>query len=343
MSEIDFGILIRTQYEAQDDMSVRFDEICEQARAADRLGFASIVKGSHFGGAPLQDIQQIPFLSRMSAEAPNVRLVAGIVLLSLHKPIDIAEQIASLDVMSKGKAVFGCGLGYREVEFKAFGTTQKARVKRFEENLEAIKRLWAEESVTMQGSHFELDNASLGIRPLQKPRPPIWIGANANPGIRRAARLGDCWYIPAHNRVDTILEQLGIYHAELEKQGRELPAEQPIRREIFVAPTREEAYRRAAPSLALKYKTYHDWGQDKAMPKGDDNLGQEDFDELAKDRFFIGTPDEVSEKLIDFCKPTGANHIIVSLHWPGMELNVTLDAMQLFAEEVMPSVRQGLG
>jgi len=289
MSKIDFGILIRTQYEAQDDMAVRFDEICEQARAADRLGFASIVKGSHFGGAPLQDIQQIPFLSRISAEAPNVRLVAGIVLLSLHKPIDIAEQIASLDVMSKGKAVFGCGLGYREVEFKAFGTTQKARVKRFEENLEAIKRLWAEESVTMQGSHFELDNASLGIRPLQKPRPPIWIGANANPGI-----------------------------------------------------TREEAYRRAAPSLALKYKTYHDWGQDKAMPKGDDNLGQEDFDELAKDRFFIGTPDEVSEKLIDFCKPTGANHIIVSLHWPGMELNVTLDAMQLFAEEVMPSVRQGL-
>ena len=90
------------------------------------------------------------------AEAPNLRLNFGIILLSLMKPIDVAEYLATVDVMSGGKVIFGAALGYREVEFLAFGTTQKERVKRFEENLEAIKRLWTEETVDMVGSHFEL-------------------------------------------------------------------------------------------------------------------------------------------------------------------------------------------
>ena len=74
--------------------------------------------------------------------APSLRLIPGVVLLPLHKPLEVAEQIATLDVMSGGKVVFGCGIGYREVEFKAFGTTLKQAGPRFEECLEAVKRLW---------------------------------------------------------------------------------------------------------------------------------------------------------------------------------------------------------
>src|SRR3989442_6642998 len=98
-----------------------------------------------------------------------MRLNFGLILLSLHKPLDIAEQIATVDVMSGGKVIFGVALGYREVEFLAFGTTQRERVKRFEENLEAIKRLWTEDVVDMTGSHFTLQDAALGSRPVQKP------------------------------------------------------------------------------------------------------------------------------------------------------------------------------
>ena len=95
-------------------------------------------------------------------EAPNAKLVSGIVLLPLHKPLDIAEQLASVDVMSGGRLVFGSGIGYRDVEFKAFGTKAKDRGKRFEECLDAIKRLWTEDFVTMKGSHFELKEALFG-------------------------------------------------------------------------------------------------------------------------------------------------------------------------------------
>lgn len=336
-----FGVMLRSQFPGSDDPQIRFEEVLSQARLADELGYDSVTKGMHYGSAPLLDFNQLTFLSRLTGEVKRARLNAGIVLLSLHKPLDIAEQIATMDVMSGGRMIFGCALGYREVEFNAFGTTQKERVPRMEENLIAIKRLWTEEKVTMQGSHFELKEVTAGMRPVQDPHPPIWMGANANPAIKRAARFADCWYIPPHNRVDTIMEQLDFYRAELDEADRPFPTELPMRREVFVAPTREDALRLCGPSLALKYKTYHQWGQSKPMPEGDNDLGQELHD-LMKNRFFIGSPDEVADDIIAMCRPTGVNHIIISTHWPGMENEVALDSMRMFAEEVMPRVRQGM-
>jgi alkanesulfonate monooxygenase SsuD/methylene tetrahydromethanopterin reductase-like flavin-dependent oxidoreductase (luciferase family) len=112
---IQFGLMLRAQFPAGDDMQVRFAELVEQARLADRLGFASITKGMHYSAAPWRDLQQFPFLSRIMADAPNLRLNFGLVLLSLHKPLDIAEQIATVDVMSGGKVILGVALGYRVV------------------------------------------------------------------------------------------------------------------------------------------------------------------------------------------------------------------------------------
>lgn len=341
MAGIEFGLIIRGHFAREDDLTRRFEEMLEQARLADQLGFASLTKSSHYADYPLQDLQQLPFLARVMAEAPRLRLNAGIVLLSLHKPLDIAEQLATIDVMSGGRLIFGAALGYREVEFKAFGTTQKDRVPRFEENLRAIKRLWTEERVTMAGSHFALDDAAISVKPLQKPHPPIWIGANADPAIRRAARLGDCWYVNPHNRIDTIERQTEVYRRALDDAGKPFPAEFPIRREVFVAATRDEALRLCGPALAGKYKVYHDWGQDKAMPEGDNDLSL-DFDDLARDRFLIGTPDEVAEQVLHLHRRTGVNHIVANVQWAGMPHEVACDAIRMLAEEVFPRVRQGL-
>jgi len=338
---MDFGLMIRGQFTAEDDMQVRFRELMEQARTAEELGFASITKGSHYSAYPFQDFQQLPFLSRVAAEAPGLRLNAGIVLLPLHKPMDLAEQCASIDVMSGGRFIFGVGLGYREVEFKGFGTTQAERIKRLVENLEAIKRLWTEEKVTMKGSHFELVEASCPLKPVQKPYPPVWVGANSDGGIRRAARLGDCWYINPHNRLDTTERQLEVYKRALDELGKPFPKELPMRREVFVAKSREEALRLCRPYLETKYRAYHQWGQDKAMPEGDNDLGQA-FEDLLRDRFILGSPDEVAAALVRLADRLGVNHLIVSLQWPGMPQSLVLDTMQMMAEEVFPRVRQGV-
>jgi alkanesulfonate monooxygenase SsuD/methylene tetrahydromethanopterin reductase-like flavin-dependent oxidoreductase (luciferase family) len=309
---------------------------------ADKLGFDTLMKGSHYSAYPLLDFQQVPFLSRIMAEAPNLRLCAGIVLLPLHKPLDVAETFANIDVMSGGKLIFGVGVGYREVEFQAFGTTMKGAGQRLEENLEAVKRLWTEEKVTMQGSHFNLLDASCPVKPLQKPMPPIWVGANADKAIIRAARVADAWFVNPHNRIDTIARQMDVYKKALEDAGKsDLPEDFPMMREVVVARSREEAMRMAEPFLKAKYDAYHEWGQDKVMPKGDDNLGLI-FDELVKDRFLFGSPEEVSNQIIDIVRNFGVNHFVFGVQFPGMPQSMVLDQMQLLAEEVFPAVRSGI-
>jgi len=197
--------------------------------------------------------------------------------------------------------------------------------------------LWTEDFVSMKGSHFELDGANCTVKPLQKPTPPIWIGANADVAVRRAARLGDCWYINPHSTLTTLARQMEIYRRELDLCGKPFPEELPMRREVFVARTRDEAIRLARPYLETKYNTYREWGQDKVMPEGDDF--DHDFAELLNDRFLIGSATEVAEKLIDLKRGFGVNHLVASVHWPGMPNSLALEQMQILTEEVMPAVR----
>src|SRR5262245_38303482 len=133
-----FGLVVRGQYPAEDDAQLRFQETIAMARRANALGFDSITKTSHYSSHPFQMLQQVPLLARFTAEAPNMRLNAGIVLLALPTPLAVAEEFAAIDVMSGGKLIFGAALGYRDVEFKAFGVPMSERVKRFEANLVAV-------------------------------------------------------------------------------------------------------------------------------------------------------------------------------------------------------------
>jgi len=332
-----FGLLIRGQYAQGDDMRVRLREDLDAARRAEELGYDLIAKGSHYSSHPFQYIQQIPFLCQVAIVAPKLRLVPGVVLLPLHSPLHVAEELASLDVMSDGKLVFGAGIGYREVEFNAFGTTQKQSGPRFEECLTAVKRLWSEDFVSMKGSYFELDHANCTVMPVQKPMPPVWIGANANVGIRRAARMADSWFINPHNKIDTIAEQMEVYRRALDDCGKPFPVELPMAREVFAAGTRAEAIRLAQPYLEAKYKAYRDWGQDKVMPAGD-HFGLS-FEDLMNDRFLFGSPNEIVEQILVLKRRFGVNTLVLGIHWAGMPASLAMDQMQLISEEVFPAVR----
>jgi alkanesulfonate monooxygenase SsuD/methylene tetrahydromethanopterin reductase-like flavin-dependent oxidoreductase (luciferase family) len=332
-----FGLMIRGQYPIGDDMRVRLKEDLDAAVRAEQLGYDCIGKGSHYSSHPFQYIQQIPYLCQVALLAPKLRLIPSVVLLPLHSPLHVAEELASLDVMCDGKMIFGAGIGYREVEFNAFGTTTKQSGQRFEECLTAVKRLWTEDFVTMEASYFKLDHANCTVLPLQKPLPPVWIGANANVGIRRAARMSDAWMINPHNKIDTIAQQMEVYKRALDDAGKPFPDELPMMRECFVARSREEAVRLARPSLEAKYKAYKDWGQDKVMPSGDAFSG--DFEDLMNDRFLFGSPAEVVEQILVLKRRFGVNTLILGIHWVGMPASLAMEQMQLISEEVFPAVR----
>src|SRR5687768_9886550 len=103
MAKMHFGLMLRAQFEREDDMQVRFGELMAQIRLANRLGYDSMTTGQHLSSAPLQLLQQLPFLARAMAEAPEMRINFGAIVLPLHKPLDVAEYLATMDVMSGGK------------------------------------------------------------------------------------------------------------------------------------------------------------------------------------------------------------------------------------------------
>jgi alkanesulfonate monooxygenase SsuD/methylene tetrahydromethanopterin reductase-like flavin-dependent oxidoreductase (luciferase family) len=338
-AEFRFGVVVRGQAEPGEDIARRFEETLSFVRLAHRLGYDSITKTAHYSPSPFQMLQLVPMLARFTAEAPGMRLNAGVLLLPLMSPLHVAEEFATLDVMSGGKIILGVGLGYRDVEFKAFGVPRAQRARRFEDNLVAIRRLWTEDTVSLKARHFELDQASCSPKPLQKPHPPIWVGANADPAIERAARLGDCWYIGPGVEIATVERQMELYRRALDAAGKPFPAELPMRREVFVAKSREEAIRLCAPYLGAKYKAYHAWHQD--LPPDDSGFDQ-DFTNLIGDRFLIGSPDEVAAQILSLHRRLGVNHLAMSTEWAGMPEALALESLEMIASELIPRVRQGL-
>src|SRR3979490_517719 len=202
-----FGVFLMPQHPRSDDPVRRFRETAELARLARDAGFDCVAAGHHYLSPPYQSLQSVPLLSRLAADTGSVGLCLSVLLLALLKPVLGAEDIASLDVMSEGRVVFGIGIGYREVEYEAFGMTRQERVPRMLEALELIKRLWTEEGVTFEGRFFPAPHATCTTRPAQKPFPPIWIAANADQAVVRTARLGLPWVINPHAALPTIARQ----------------------------------------------------------------------------------------------------------------------------------------
>jgi alkanesulfonate monooxygenase SsuD/methylene tetrahydromethanopterin reductase-like flavin-dependent oxidoreductase (luciferase family) len=336
-----FGVFISAQQPRGDDPVRRFREAAEQARLAKQAGFDALAAGHHYLSPPYQSLQSLPLLARLAAEAPGLELCLSVLLLSMLNPVQTAEEVASLDVMSEGRAVFGIGIGYREVEYEAFGITAKERVPRMLEALSLIKRLWSEEAVTHEGRFFRVHDATCTIRPVQQPTPPIWIAANADPAVLRTARMGLSWFINPHAALPTIERQWQRYKQALAEAGHPLPAARPICLEAHVAPTREAAIATARPFLEAKYAAYAEWGQDKALP-GEESF-RVPFDDLARDRFILGTPEEAIEQIEDRVRRLESNYLIFRMGWPGIEGAKVLKVIEMMGDKVLPYFHQKYG
>lgn len=329
-----FGVFISAQQPRSDDPVRRFREAVEQARLAKQAGFDALAAGHHYLSPPYQSLQSLPLLARLAGEAPGLELCLSVLLMAMLNPVQTAEEVASLDIMSEGKVVFGVGIGYRDVEYEAFGTTSRDRVPRMLEALDLIKRLWTEEVVTFEGRHFRVTNATCTIRPVQKPLPPIWIAANADPAVVRTARLGLSWFVNPHAALPTIERQWARYKQALAEANHPMPAARPICLEAHVAPTHEEAVETARPYLEAKYAAYAEWGQDKVLP-GEESF-RVAFDDLARDRFILGTPEEVIEQIEERVRRLESNYLIFRMGWPGMESAKVLRVIEMMGTRVLP-------
>ena len=333
------GLFVTNQQYLDTDMVKALDEQIAMVHTARDAGWDSLFSGQHYlNEGNNKQLQLVPFLARLMPEAGDMTTGLGILLLNLHNPVYVAETVATLDIIARGNFVFGVGLGYRGVEFDAFNVPKGMRVARFEEYLALVQRLWTEESVTHRSDTCVLDKVRMNIRPVQKPRPPIWFAANNDRAIRRAARLGDNWFINPHATLDTIRRQMALYRDELKSHGKPFPTELPIIKEIFCARDRATAIDMAGPYLFGKYQDYAKWGQDEAMPE--DESFDKNFEELTEGRFILGSPEECFEQLRPYWQELGVNHLIFRTQWAGMPVDTAIASMRLISTQLLPELKK---
>jgi alkanesulfonate monooxygenase SsuD/methylene tetrahydromethanopterin reductase-like flavin-dependent oxidoreductase (luciferase family) len=335
---IKIGIFLNTNYGADENVAARFREAAEQVRMARDYGFSSVCVGQHFL-TEYQKLQPIPVLSRLAAESGDMRLLPGILLLPLFNPVYVAEEIATLDVISGGRVIFGLGVGYRDVEFEAFGVRKTERGARFEESLEAVKRLWTEDEVSFEGRFFRIPKAQVRTRPLQRPHPPIWVAAQADAGVRRAARVADVLFLNPQARIATLREQAELFRRTRRELGRPVPEEMACHKEVFIAPDMDTALREGKPFLEGKLKMYARWGQARELPAASATFANEGFDDLRKDRVIVGDPEHCVAEFKRYHREVGINHFSCVLNWPGMQHWQILRSIQLIGERVLPALR----
>ncbi|HZU91292.1 MAG TPA: LLM class flavin-dependent oxidoreductase [Stellaceae bacterium] len=228
-------------------------------------------------------------LSWAAAVTTRIRLGASVVVLPVHHPIHVAHQWASLDYVSRGRAILGLGLG-REHHYAGFGVPPERRVRRFREGVALIKALWSEGEVAYRGAIYRLESGTMRPKPVQKPHPPIWFGVGHPDALDRTAALADGWMGSGGSSTASFARAVPLLRAALEKRGRD-PARFPISKRVFLAiDERPEAAR----ALLDRWFT-----EVYRNPAGTDASGVH------------GTPETVRERLEEFVG-MGANHLLLN-------------------------------
>jgi alkanesulfonate monooxygenase SsuD/methylene tetrahydromethanopterin reductase-like flavin-dependent oxidoreductase (luciferase family) len=328
------GIFLNVQQPAVVSPAQIIAEACAQTRLGRDLGFDIVAAGQHFLTDPYQMLQPVPLLARVAAEAGEMRLHTGVLLLTLLNPVEVAEHAATLDAICDGRFVLGVGLGYRTPEDEAFGIDAH-RVRVFRDKLDVVRRLLEGETVTASGPGYRLHEQALALLPVQRPRPPIWIAANADAAVERAARLADSWLLNPHTNVAELERQVSLFHAARAAAGRGPVEELATVKELYVGSDDGAAVREARPYLESKYRAYVQWGQDEALPAGD-TIDRE-WDELAAGgRFVVGGPERCAAELQEQIDRLGLTTLIFRFGWPGMPDALVQASMRRAAELVFP-------
>ena len=298
-----------------------------KARLAKEMGYHSLWTGA---GYLNNDFHALMLLARVAAEAPGLEL-GMVALLPLYHPVEAAEQISTLDVICGGKFVLAPALGWRDFHFKAFEVPREERLSRFREVREVMEKLWNQDRVTHKGRHFHLDDVPGAGAPLQRPHPKVYLAANLERGVLRAAKEADGWLVSSRSTLTTMRAQTPLYKEAVHEAGK--PGYISAWREVFVADSRQQAIDIIRPQVEWLYKDRAALGHSQELPEAD--RIDVPFEQVLEGQFIIGSPEECIEEIHKY-QELGVDELILRSQWPGMEGDVTNKSLRIFAEKVMP-------
>ncbi len=315
-----------------------YRRIYDYVERAEALGFDFGAVGHHrftpqlaFGepSAPLT------MLAAILARTTRLKVCTSILLLPTYHPLDIAEQVATLDELSNGRVIFGIGAGYRSYEFDAVGIDFKTRMSRMEEMVAVLRQAWSGAPVSFHGRHFQIDNVEVGPRPQQQ-RVPIWVGTGTPAGIDRTARIADGWLAGFPTPLSMLEPAVRDYRAAA--AAAKQPATVCLMRDFHIAPDRARVDPQWQQRSIGIYRSYYEAG---SQMKIDDTVlraikGEAvSLDEYVPGRAVAGSPADCIRE-IERCRDmTGCEYMLLTpVGVPDYEQQ--FDELALFAREVMP-------
>ncbi len=314
------------------DSSQGFRDFIDNNVEAEALGYYSTFLVEHHFTGFGQVSASLNLLTWLGARTRHLRLGTAVLVLPWHNPVLLAEQAATLDLLSGGRLDFGVGKGYRWNEFAGFCVPMEEANERFEEVLDVVTKAFVSETpFSHQGKYWQFDEIVVEPPAAQKPHPPFWMGAGSERSVRQVAERGYNMLLGQHSLAEEIIEQVAQFRHEVEARGRRFdPLEVAVARAVHFAKT-------AADKEAAIERRYqgHMRVNSLARRPGSETRARYILDDEEKARYesaesaLFGTPDEIMRKL-ERLRAGGVEYVIIN--FGGSRENI-----RRFAREVMPA------
>jgi probable F420-dependent oxidoreductase len=321
-----------------DHLDRAIDEVIAEAQLAEASGFDSCFFGEHHQDK--DGFLPSPLIVATAVAAHTRRLNVGtsVILLPLYHPVHVAEDVITLDLVSKGRVILGVGIGYQPADFQAFAVAMEDRVTLFEESVDILRHCWTGEPFSFRGKHYTLQDVQIRPRPYQRPSPPLWFGASVPAAARRAGRLADALVGTPSTTLTSAARLVETYKDAARQAGR--PAQVVLMRDAWVAPTRAEAERVYGPEVMAAYRYYWETrlSEFRNIPPGSPFT----LEHLAPDRLILGDAATCVQEFQRWRQVTGADYFLLRLrqaHSGGPPHDKIMDAIRLFGDKVLPYCR----
>jgi probable F420-dependent oxidoreductase len=314
------------------------DEVIAEAQLAEASGFDSCFFGEHHQDKDGFLPSPLIVATAVAAHTSRLRVGTSVILLPLHHPVRVAEDVITLDLVSKGRVILGVGVGYQADDFRAFAVPMEHRAALFEEGVEILRKCWAGEPFSVHGKHYALEDVQIRPRPFQRPGPPLWIGASVPAAVRRAGVLADAFVGTPSTDLASARRLVDTYTAAARDAGR--PARVVLMRDAWVARTRAEAEAVYGPEVMTAYQYYwqHRLSEFRNIPPDTEFT----LKNLAPDRLIVGDPETCVREFRRWHAATGADYFLLRLrhaHSGGPPHAKIMEAIRLFGDEVLPHCR----
>ena len=322
-----FGLLLHTQGHT-DETSGMFEHVVEQAELAEECGWDLALAGQHFAPDPYAMLQPIPLLGHLAARTDRLLLGTAVVLAAHLKPIQVAEDLVTLDHLSGGRLIAGVGAGYRRIERQLFDVPGQDWGERFERHVRELMALLRGGQITV-GDGPDAQSVELTLPSLQQPAPPVWMAASSSTALARVARLGATWFTNPHVPTDQLVRHATAFR---EAPGSSHPGGRQIAvfREGVIAEEPDRAAATLAAHVIPKYQQYAEWG----LPGMRAGSGSEAV-LRDTDRFVTGDPESCLRQVETLAEMLEPEALVLRMQWPGMRRADALEAIELFGRSVI--------